>query len=172
MAKRTEKCKYPSPSSPGEFVTAAQYIVELICQNKAEADEVTALPVRFWRLPEWAKYFRSQTPAANKLLKKYDELAIIRALQDYRSRKTYSLRAPWLVRIIEEKQKEVVAEAAKREAAMTNQKEYNEQTATSKPRKRRSTGSLLGKLTEIENGEEGKSENKGPVWKRKGRASN
>jgi hypothetical protein len=104
MAKsQTEKSRYHSRYSQG-FVTAAQYIIELICEKKARTENKD-LPIFFWRLPEWEKFFVFQTRPANSLLKKYSADSIIKSLLDKRTWKTYSLYAPWLIPIIEEYEK-------------------------------------------------------------------
>lgn len=101
--KRTEKSKYPSRYSPEGFVTAAQYIIELICEKNAKLKKKD-LPIKFWRLDEWDKFYRSQLRKTHSLLKKYDEKAIIQALNDTRAWNIYSLFAPWLEDIVSEKQ--------------------------------------------------------------------
>lgn len=99
----TEK-KYPSKYSNGKSVSAAQYITEIICEKKAK-QEKKDLHYRFWTTKEWELYYRNQIASAHKLLKKYNETAIIRGLNNPRSAKIYSLRAPHLVPIIEEEQR-------------------------------------------------------------------
>ena len=99
--KRTEKSKYPSRYSPNGWVHAAQYITELICEKKAQIDK-KELPLKFWELKEWLKFYRYQIPLANKLIKEYGEHVIISALRDKRMWKTYSLRSPFLKNVIEE----------------------------------------------------------------------
>ena len=94
--KRTEKSRYQSRYSPKGYVTAAQYICEMICEAKARS-EGKELPFKFWELEEWAKFFRSQINSANSLLKKYSEKAILAVLKDNKNSKTYSLRANWLI---------------------------------------------------------------------------
>ncbi len=110
MAKqRTEKSKYPSRYSPNGWVHAAQYITELICEKKAQVDK-KELPLKFWELEEWLKFYRYQITLANKLIKEYGEHVIISALKDNRMWKTYSLRSPFLKNVIEEyKNKDEVA---------------------------------------------------------------
>lgn len=102
MAKeRSEKSKYPSRYSPDGWVSAAQYITELICEKKAKlADKNAELPQKFWALPEWNRFFRQQIGSANQLLKYYSEKAIIGALSDKEAWNVYSLRAPHLIRLI------------------------------------------------------------------------
>lgn len=101
--KRSEKSKYPSRYSPKGWVSAPQYITEFVCEKKAQADR-KELPIKFWEIDEWKKYFQYQITLANKLLKDFSEEAVIAALKDNRSWKTYSLRSPFLQGIIKEKQ--------------------------------------------------------------------
>jgi hypothetical protein len=91
---------YPSRYSNGKTVSAAQYITELICEHKATMEKLD-LHYRFWTNKEWSKYYRDQIATANKLLKKYSAKAIIRALNDKRAERIYSLRAPHLLAIID-----------------------------------------------------------------------
>lgn len=151
--KRTEASRYPSKYAPKGWVTPAQYIIELICEKKA-LSEGRALSLKFWNNPEWAKFFREQTVQANGLLKHYSDKAIIRALQDRRTNKTYSLRAPWLLPIIEEHQKVVEAEA-KRIAEM-KPVEAMSPTDSSKPNIRVSPvkKNKLSQLRELDGEEE------------------
>lgn len=95
--------QYLSKYSNDKLVSPAQYITELICESKAKKDKKD-LHYRFWLTKEWEMYFRNQIATAHKLLKKYDDIAIVRALKDPRSSKIYSLRAPHLIPIIEEEQ--------------------------------------------------------------------
>lgn len=106
---RTDKSKYLSRYAPETYVSQAQYIVEYICEKKARQNGKD-LPIRFWKLPEWAAYFRSQINTAHALLKKYEEKAIIKALQHPKAFRIYSLRAPHLIPLIEEENKKVLLE--------------------------------------------------------------
>jgi len=108
--KQTDKARYPSKYSPGQFISAAQYICETICEHKARIDG-KSLPVKFWEDKEWAKFYKDQISAANKLLKVYSCAAIIEGLNHWKGKKIYSLRAPWLKEIIDEvyKKKDIVA---------------------------------------------------------------
>jgi len=103
MAKnRSEKSRYPSRYSPKGWVSAPQYITELICEKMAQRDKKD-LPMKFWEIKEWRKYFKYQITLANKLIKEHGEEIVIAALKDERCWSTYSLRAPRLQEIIEEK---------------------------------------------------------------------
>jgi len=142
MAKeRTEKSRYHSRYSE-TFVHAGQYICELICERKAQSLK-KELPIRFWQLDEWKKYFRSQINTANALLKKYDEKSIIRALNQPKAKKIYSLRAPFLIPIIEAEEKRVVVEKASSPAHIT------EVDVNAKPRERIDPLSKLKELDDL-----------------------
>jgi hypothetical protein len=98
--------KYTSKYSNGKLVSAAQYITELICENKAKKDKLD-LHYRFWTTKSWSAYYRNQIASANKLIQKYDVKAIIAALRHKDAEKIYSLRAPHLPAIIEKMQNEI-----------------------------------------------------------------
>lgn len=97
---QTEASKYPSRYSPGNYITEAQYITELICEKKAKSQK-KELPNKFWNLPEWQKFYRQQILAATSLLRLYKAKAIIAALNNKEAWNIYSLRAPQLDAIIE-----------------------------------------------------------------------
>ncbi len=108
--KRSQKSRYPSRYSPDGWVHAGQYITELICEKKAKADDIGELPLKFWELKDWLKFYKYQITLANKLIKEYGEHVIISALKDKRMWKTWSLRSSFLKKVIEEyKEKEQLA---------------------------------------------------------------
>lgn len=134
---------YISKYSNGKEVTAAQYITELICENKAKKDRKD-LHYRFWTNKEWASYYRNQIATANKLVEKYNEQAIVRALKTKKAEKIYSLRAPHLIAIIEE-------EAAKLENInKTLSQEYKRESVQNYGSPIKSNKSIISKLKEIE----------------------
>jgi hypothetical protein len=96
--------KYPSKYSNGKSVSAAQYITEIICEKKAKR-ETKDLHYRFWLNKEWAAFYRNQIASANKLVKQYNESAVVAALNNSKAAKIYSLRAPHLIAIIEQEEK-------------------------------------------------------------------
>jgi hypothetical protein len=96
--------KFISKYSPNKQITPAQYIIELICERKASLNNID-LPIKFWNLPEWANFFRSQLRLCHNLLKQYSASAIVKALRDRRCSNIYSLGAPWLKPVIEEYEK-------------------------------------------------------------------
>lgn len=134
--------KYPSKYSNNKTVTSAQYIVELICENKAKIEK-RDLYFRFWTNSEWSKYYRDQISTANKLIKKYSDKAIIQALKSPRASKIYSLRAPHLIPIIEQEEELI------RSQNTTISKEYN-RSENKKFDKKQSHKSIISKLKELE----------------------
>jgi len=103
---RTEKSSYPSPYSPGGWVTGPQYIIELICESKARKAK-SDLPIQFWHLKEWASYFKSQLRCVYKLLQKYDEKAIINTLKNNKG--IFSVRPAFVEALIEVEQQKLNA---------------------------------------------------------------
>lgn len=134
--------KYPSKYSNDKTVTAAQYITEIICENKARLNNKD-LHFRFWTNKEWARFYRDQIATANKLVKKYPEKAIISALKSKDASRIFSLRAPHLTRIIE---KEVAILESKNQ---TLSKTYD-RSADKKFDKKTDKKSILSKLKELE----------------------
>jgi hypothetical protein len=110
MAKNpSDKSRYPSRYSPGGWVSAPQYITELVCESKARKEKKD-LPRKFWEDKDWEKYFKYQITLANRLIKDFGEEVVIAALKDNRCWSTYSLRSPFLIRIIEEKKASYVVQ--------------------------------------------------------------
>jgi hypothetical protein len=101
--------KYPSKYSNDKLVSAAQYITEIICEKRAKLNKKD-LHYRFWINKEWSKFYRDQIASANKLLKTYSDAAILKALSHPKAQKIYSLRAPFLIPIIEEEEKKLQAQ--------------------------------------------------------------
>lgn len=135
--------KYISKYSNGKYVTEAQYITELICENKAK-QEKKDLHFRFWLSKEWSIYYRNQIATANKLVKKYSPQAIIRALKTTQASKIYSLRAPHLISIIEQEE----AVLATENHNIT--KEYDRSTIKTFATNTNNKKSSISKLKELE----------------------
>jgi hypothetical protein len=112
MAKtRSDKSPYPSRYSPEKWVSAAQWIAEVMCEKKAGNDNGGELPYQFWELPEWKRYFQYQVVLANNMIKEFGEKAIIAALTDLRSWKTYSLRGGYFKKLVKEHKERIDAAA-------------------------------------------------------------
>lgn len=134
--------KYISKYSNNKEVSAAQYITEIICEHYAKKNKLD-LHYRFWTHKDWASYYRNQIGTANKLLKKYDCRAIIRALNNPKSSKIYSLRAPHLAAIIESEQARIESENT--QLNNNYERKENNKYLTGKAKK-----NIISKLKELE----------------------
>jgi len=136
--------KYISKYSNNKQVSCAQYVTEIICEHKAFKDKKD-LHYRFWTNKEWAGFYRSQIGTANKLLKSYDCKAIINALNNPKSRRTYSLRAPHLldtIKLEQDKLKNINTKISK-----DYERKDNQTFAKNKTKK-----NIISKLKDLDNG--------------------
>ena len=90
MAKtRSDNSNYPSRYSPNKdengiaWITDRQYIVELICENKAARDN-KELPAAFYHLPDWEKFYNRHinSRTLGPLINKYGAPKIIAFLRE------------------------------------------------------------------------------------------
>ncbi len=136
--------KFPSKYSNGKDVSAAQFITELICENKAKIDK-RDLHFKFWNNKEWASFFRNQIASANKLLKNYDAVDIIRALKTPKGQKIYSLRAKHLIPMIIEQQ-------VKSQSMVDASKSINiDRSETKKIKEHKISKNILSTLEDLDN---------------------
>lgn len=98
---QTEKSRYPSVYSPGQYVTLAQYLCEKVCERAAKK-EYKELPLQFWRIKKWSQFYVFQSKLVNKLLKTYKPEAVLHAFNDKRCKSIYSFNAPWFLPVVEE----------------------------------------------------------------------
>jgi len=108
MAKeQTEKSRYPSRYGGSDnFVTGTQYIIELICEKKARLDN-RILPLKFWNHPDWANFYKRWLRQVYKLLKEFDERAIIAALKSKESGCRWSLHTEFMIGLIRKEQEKL-----------------------------------------------------------------
>ena len=88
----------------GQECNAAQYIAELVCLREAEKENVGRPAYALWNTKKWQKKFQSQVTKAYQLLKKYQDKAIINALNSYQGKFIYSLRVKKLEKLIQKEQ--------------------------------------------------------------------
>lgn len=136
--------KYISKYSNGKEVSPAQYITEIICEKRAKQNGED-LHYRFWLNKKWSTFYRNQIASANKLVEKYNHNAIIRALNDQQAYKIYSLRAPFLIPIIEKYEKIIESEN------QTLNKEYSRKTEDIKFGKKTAKRNIISKLRDLDN---------------------
>jgi hypothetical protein len=124
----------------GQPCNAAQYIAEMVCIRKAEKENVGRPAYALWNTKTWKKEFQSQVTKGYQLLKKFDEKAIINALNSYRGKGIYSLRVKFLPDLIKKEQakldridsREIKEIAYKDTTLSTNKKPFGKKSAISK----------------------------------------
>ena len=139
---QTEKSRFYSKYSLG-FVTAAQYITELICVNKADGRD---LPEKFWKNEEWANHYKQQIFSANTLLKTYSVHVILAALRDWRAKKIYSFRSPMFKKLLDEF-KYKMDKVQKFEIAIDDS---NENLPETRPDFQPKKGNIISKLRDLD----------------------
>jgi len=145
LSQMTELNSYPSKYSNGKMVSAAQFITEIICENKA-IREKKDLHYKFWTNKEWAQFYKSQIASAHKLLKTYTANAIAKALKNTKARNIYSLRAPHLIPIIEQEQALIDSQSH-----ISKNYEDSRQVKNIKFRQNNKSQNIISKLREIDN---------------------
>lgn len=134
-----------SKYSNDKEVSAAQFITELICENKAKIDKKD-LHYKFWMNKEWASFFKNQIASAHKLLKQYDAIDIIRALKTPKGQRIFSLRAKHFIPMILEQQ-------LKSEAMQDKSKDISiERKDAIKIKQHKTNKNILSKLEDLDNG--------------------
>ncbi|MQF98483.1 MAG: hypothetical protein FI729_03000 [SAR202 cluster bacterium] len=143
----TNNSRYKSPST-GDFITCAQYVAEVMCNRMAEKENIGSQAHKFWNLPKWKKHYQHQVVLANRLVKKYSEAAIVKAINSPECKRVYSLRYPALPKIIEKYEK-IIKQQTSQSATIRVEE-------TSKPKTRRGYGkkTRLQKLRELDGKEE------------------
>jgi len=143
--EQTDKSKYPSRYSPSQFVTAAQYIIELTCEQAA-IRERRELPIQFWKLPQWKTLYLGQLRAVHALLKKYSTTAIISVVK---AKKINNLRPKWVEELINQEQLNINAKIPQEKLEQTEIVRYDSEKVTfSQPSV---SNNKLSKLMELDN---------------------
>jgi len=89
--KRSEKSKYKHKST-GDHCTCASYLAEMMCLRLAEHKNEGNLTYKFWNKKPWDWTFKQQLFTANSLIKKYGELAVVKAVSSPALSKVFSLK--------------------------------------------------------------------------------
>ncbi len=95
--KRSDKTPYKSKYGGG-FISSAQYISELVCENRAHRNG-QQLVARFWNTKKWKNIFRYQLILAHGLLKIYAHNKLTSVIRETPS--IISLRTPILDDLIQ-----------------------------------------------------------------------
>lgn len=89
--KRTERSKYKHQTT-GDYCTCAAYIAEMMCLRLAQHKNEGNLSFKFWNKKPWDWTFKQQLFTANSLIKKYGEVAVVRAVNSPALSKVFSLK--------------------------------------------------------------------------------
>ena len=117
--KRTEKSKYKHQST-GDHCTCSSYLAELMCLRLAEYKNEGNLTYKFWNKKPWDWTFKQQMFAANDLIKKYGEKAVVKAVMNQKS--IFSLKNKRLISEINKQIKLIEQEKEKPIQLLTYQK--------------------------------------------------
>tara|TARA_Y100001963_G_scaffold147943_1_gene224984 strand:+ start:315 stop:788 length:474 start_codon:yes stop_codon:yes gene_type:complete len=151
--KRTDKSKYKHKST-GEYCTCAAYVSEIMCQRKAQFKNEGSLPFKFWNNKAWKPFFLHQMTLANRLIKKYSEIALVRAVQskDWDKANIFSLKHPKATGIVNKYQ------LLLNEESNSKQKINTFEDATQRKKRYSKKKNNLKSLRKFENGKEEKND--------------
>ena len=137
--KRTEKSKYKHTST-GDYCTCAAYLAEMMCLRLAEHKNEGNLTHKFWNKKPWDWTFKQQLFTANSLIKKYGELAVVKAVNSPLLSKVFSLKNKRVVPEIKRQLKIIEEQANKKqeldvkEKPTARKKSYGKKTGLNKLR--------------------------------------
>ena len=101
--QRTDKSRYKHQST-GDYCTCAAYVAEIMCMRKAEHENHGSLPFKFWNFKPWDWTFKRQLYAANKLIKEFSEIALVKGIASPELAGLYSLNNPKVRNVIRKHQ--------------------------------------------------------------------
>ena len=144
--KRTEKSKYKHQST-GDHCTCASYLAELMCLRLAEHKNEGKLGYKFWNKKPWDWTFKQQLFTANALIKKYGEIAVVKAVN-----------SPYLSKVFSLKNKRVVPEIKKQLKLIEDNKDKKQDLdIKEEPKTRKKTYGKKSKFNKLR-GLDGKKE--------------
>jgi len=107
--KASDESRYKSRYATDTFITAAQYLAELMIERQT-LKKGRKPPMYFWKLPQYEKAYRLQLRHANTLIRLYSAPAVSRALRRKEAKGLYSLGAPWLDDLVKQENAAIQAE--------------------------------------------------------------
>ena len=136
--KRTDKSKYKHQTT-GDHCTCAAYLAEMMCLRLAEYKNEGNLTYKFWNKKPWDWTFKQQMFAANNLIKKYGEKAVVRAAVNQTS--IFSLKNKRLIseinkqiKLIEQEETKPTQELDVKKEPKTRKKSYGKKSGLNKLR--------------------------------------
>lgn len=91
--ERTEKSKYKHVTT-GDYCTCAAYIAEAMCLRNAQYQGKSGLPYKFWSVKPWDWTFKRQLLLANKLIKEFGDVCVVKAINGPEFKYIFSLNNP------------------------------------------------------------------------------
>jgi hypothetical protein len=145
--QRTEKSKYKHKST-GDYCTCAAYLAEMMCLRLAEHKNEGNLTHKFWNKKPWDWTFKQQLFAANSLIRKYGEVAVVKAVT-----------SPFLSKVFSLKNRRVVPEIKKQLKLIDKQAKDSQKLDIKKePNVRKKTYGKKSKLNKLRGLDDGKKE--------------
>tara|TARA_Y100000389_G_C17223422_1_gene394459 strand:+ start:142 stop:597 length:456 start_codon:yes stop_codon:yes gene_type:complete len=136
--KRTDKSKYKHQTT-GDHCTCSAYLAEMMCLRLAEYKNEGNLTYKFWNKKPWDWTFKQQMFAANNLIKKYGEKAVVRAAVNQTS--IFSLKNKRLIseinkqiKLIEQEETKSTQELDVKKEPKTRKKSYGKKSGLNKLR--------------------------------------
>ncbi len=136
--KRTDKSKYKHQTT-GDHCTCSAYLAEMMCLRLAEYKNEGNLTYKFWNKKPWDWTFKQQMFAANNLIKKYGEKAVVRAAVNQKS--IFSLKNKRLIseinkqiKLIEQEEIKPTQELDVKKEPKTRKKSYGKKSGLNKLR--------------------------------------
>jgi hypothetical protein len=142
--KRTEKSKYKHQTT-GDYCTCASYLAELMCIRLAEYKNEGNLGYKFWNKKPWDWTFKQQLFTANTLIKKYGELAVVKAVNSPSLSRVFSLKHKSVLPEIKKQIKLIEQQKTKQQELEVKEKPVNRKKSYGKK-------SGLNKLRGLNNG--------------------
>lgn len=143
----SNKKKYKSLFGAKGLITASQYLAERIILKRIHKKGLS-LPDRFWASGDiqykyWKNILISEKIKADKLLKKYDESCVIKALESHECKVILSLQNKKIYRVASELQK--VKDTKEKVKEKVN---IESVPVSSLPRKKTGKKSIIGRLND------------------------
>jgi len=136
--KRTDKSKYKHQST-GDHCTCAAYLAEMMCLRLAEHKNEGNLTYKFWNKKPWDWTFKQQLFTANALIKRYGEVAVIKAVN-----------SPYLSKVFSLKNKRVEPEIKKQLKLIEDNKDKKQElNVKEQPKTRKKTYGKKSKLNKL-----------------------
>lgn len=111
--------RFQSQFSPSKNISAAQYVTELVCKNNARKNGQD-LPLKFWTIDSWNKFYKFQIKCCNDLLKIVDEEILISFVKQHN---IWNLSAKWILESLEKLQRVHIASAKRKAEIILEQRE-------------------------------------------------